>query len=94
MDRSNVNPAVLKLVDLVFVANLVPMICNAGFERLVQRTPDLEHGSSDEGYCRFRRVKLRVGASMSAIVAIELLEPSSTSTKRTKQTFCGNSRSY
>ena len=53
MDRSNVIPAVLRLVDLVFVANLVLMICNAGFERLVQRTPDLEHGSYDEGIVDF-----------------------------------------
>ena len=74
MDRSNVILAVLKLVDLVFVANLLLMISNAGFERLVQRTPDLEHGSSDEGIVDFAVVKLRVVASISAIAAIELLE--------------------
>ena len=50
------------------------MISNAGFERLVQRTPDLEHGSSDEGIVDFAVVKLRVVASISAIAAIELLE--------------------
>src|SRR5207237_135069 len=74
MDRSNVILAVLKLVDLVFVANLLLMISNAGFERLVQRTPDLEHGSSDEGIVDFAVIKLRVVASISAIAAIELLE--------------------
>ena len=34
MNRSNVILAVLKLIDLVFVANLVLMVSNAGFERL------------------------------------------------------------
>jgi len=73
-DRSNVILAVLKLVDLVFVANLVLMISNAGFERLIQRAPDLEHSSPDEGIVDFAVVKLRVVASISAIAAIELLE--------------------
>ena len=39
LDRSNVILAVLKLVDLVFVANLVLMISSAGFERLVTARP-------------------------------------------------------
>src|SRR5258708_26308534 len=47
MDRSNVILAVLKLVDLVFVANLLLIVSNAGFGRLVHLTPDLRHTSSD-----------------------------------------------
>ena len=74
MNRSNVILAVLKVVDLVFVANLVLMISNAGFERLIQRATDLEHSSPDEGIVDFAMVKLRVVASISAIAAIELLE--------------------
>jgi len=61
---------------------------------MVQRTPDLEHASSDEGIVDFAVIKLRVVASIIAIAAIELLETFVNIDQADKQTFCGNSRSY
>jgi uncharacterized protein (TIGR00645 family) len=69
MGGSDVILAVLKLVDLVFIANLVILIISAGLELFMPRRPDAEHSTLD-----FAILKVRVFASISAIAAIDLLE--------------------
>jgi uncharacterized protein (TIGR00645 family) len=67
--------AVLKLVDLVLVANLVVMIIGAGVEIFLpsSRVQD-EDGSEPPGIVDFAALKLRAFASISAIAAIDVLE--------------------
>ena len=74
MGGSEVIIAVLKLVDLVLVANLVVMIVGAGVEIFLPSSmaPD-ESGSAVAGI-DFAALKLKVFASISAIAAIDLLE--------------------
>jgi uncharacterized protein (TIGR00645 family) len=75
MSGSEVIVAVLKLVDLGLVANLVVMIIGAGVEIFL---PDSaarnEGGSAAPGIVDFAELKLKVFGSLSAIVAIDLLE--------------------
>lgn len=63
--------AVLKLVDLVLVANLLLMIVAAAFEIFVPPTDDQTHV---DGIAGFAALKPRLFASISAIAAIDLLE--------------------
>ena len=65
--------AVLKLVDLVLIANLVVMIINAGVEVLLP-APENERRRHFVGAVDFAGIKLRLFASISAIAAIDLLE--------------------
>ena len=63
--------AVLKLVDLVLVANLLLMIVSAAIEIFLPRAADRSH---NEGIAGFAALKPRLFASISAIAAIDLLE--------------------
>ncbi len=71
LSGSEVIVAVLKLVDLVLVANLVVMIIGAGVEIFLPSSAKNEGGSAAAG---FAELKLKVFGSISAIVAIDLLE--------------------
>lgn len=68
--------AVLKLVDLVLVANLVIMIIEAGIEifrpRIVEG--DKAPPQAGSGTAEFAALKPKLFASISAIAAIDLLE--------------------
>jgi uncharacterized protein (TIGR00645 family) len=75
MGGSDVILAVLKLVDLVLVANLVVMIIGAGVEIfLPSSAARSEDGLRSVGIVDFAALKPRLFASISAIAAIELLE--------------------
>src|SRR5579862_8690361 len=75
MDGSDVMLAVLKLVDLVFIANLVVMIIDAVVELFLPRAAgDGEAAPGRRVAVDFFALKLRVFASLSAIAAIHLLE--------------------
>jgi uncharacterized protein (TIGR00645 family) len=71
MSSAEVIVAVLKLVDLVLVANLVVMIIGAGVEIFLPSSARSEGGAATSG---FAELKLKVFGSISAIVAIDLLE--------------------
>lgn len=64
--------AVLKLVDLVLVANLVLMIISTGVE-IFMPTLDAERGEG-AGLIDFAGLKVKLLAAISAIAAIDLLE--------------------
>jgi uncharacterized protein (TIGR00645 family) len=67
--------AVLKLVDLVLVANLVVMIIGAGVEIFLPSSRlRNEDGSEPADIVDFAALKLRTFASISAIAAIYILE--------------------
>jgi uncharacterized protein (TIGR00645 family) len=75
MGDAEVILAVLKLVDLVLVANLVLMIINAAVEIFLPASG----GAGDErpdgaGIAEFAALKPKLFASISAIAAIDLLE--------------------
>lgn len=71
MEGPDVILAALKLVDLVFVGNLVVMIVGAAVEVFLPRTDDdPDHLEALD----FSGLKLRVFASLGAITAIHLLE--------------------
>jgi uncharacterized protein (TIGR00645 family) len=72
MSSAQVIVAVLKAVDLVLVANLVVMIIGAGVEIFLPSSPARNEGGS--AAAGFAELKLRVFGSISAIVAIDLLE--------------------
>jgi uncharacterized protein (TIGR00645 family) len=75
MSGAEVTVAVLKLVDLVLVANLVVMIIGAGVESfLPASSAKNEDGSTASGIVDFTELKLKVFGSIGAIVAIDLLE--------------------
>ena len=69
---------VLKLVDLVLIANLVLMIVAAGAEAFVPRSTEDAKAPPDGGAALvdFAGLKLKVFASLSAIAAVDLLESS------------------
>src|ERR1700680_3923588 len=70
MAGSDVILAVLKLVDLVFIANLVVMLIGASVELFIPRPPAVENGTSDGlGIVDFADLKLKVFASISVIAA-------------------------
>jgi uncharacterized protein (TIGR00645 family) len=75
MSSAEVTVAVLKAVDLVLVANLVVMIIGAGVESFLP-SPAARNGggSAASGIVDFAELKLKVFGSISAIVAIDLLE--------------------
>ena len=73
MTSSEVILAILKLVDIVFVANLIVMVIAAGVELLMPRFL-AEADNPIPGGLDFSALKLRVFASLSAIAAIALLE--------------------
>ncbi len=64
--------AVLKLVDLVLVANLVVMLISAGVEIFLPR--DAEDGVSADRVVDFTAMKPKLFGAISAIAAIDLLE--------------------
>ena len=67
--------AVLKLVDLVLVANLVIMIIEAAIAIFVpQEALPIENDGSVSGTAAFAALKPKLFASISAIAAIDLLE--------------------
>jgi len=75
MDGSAVMLAVLRLVDLVLVANLVVMIIAVGVEiYLPIAAPQDENRPALAGMADFSGLKLKLFASISAIAAIDLLE--------------------
>ena len=75
MGGSDVILAVLKLVDLVSVANLVVMIIGAGVEIFLPSGAEQnKDGLQSAGIVDFARLKLKLFASISAIAAIDLLE--------------------
>jgi|SRR5579862_6769876 len=72
MSGPEVIVAALKLVDLVLVANLVVMIIGAGVEIFLPSSAARNEGGS--AATSFAELKLKVFGSISAIVAIDLLE--------------------
>jgi uncharacterized protein (TIGR00645 family) len=73
MDDADVIIAVLKLVDLVLIANLVVMVVAAAVEMVL---PAAMHGAdtAESGIIDIAALKPRLFASISAIAAIDLLE--------------------
>jgi uncharacterized protein (TIGR00645 family) len=65
---------VLKLVDLVLVANLLLMIISAGIEIFLPGDDADDERSPRSGIAEFAALKPRLFASISAIAAIDLLE--------------------
>jgi uncharacterized protein (TIGR00645 family) len=65
--------AVLKLVDLLLVANLVIMIIEAGLEICLPSDPETV-GTRGSGTAEFAALKPKLFASIGAIAAIDLLE--------------------
>jgi uncharacterized protein (TIGR00645 family) len=66
---------VLKLVDLVLVANLIVMIIEAAVAIFVPRhAPDPEHAAVGSGTTDFAALKPKLFAGIAAIAAIDLLE--------------------
>lgn len=63
--------AVLKLVDLMLVANLVLMLIGAGVEIFLPAQPERP---ADVGVAEFAALKPRLFASITAIAGIDLLE--------------------
>jgi uncharacterized protein (TIGR00645 family) len=75
MDSAEVMLAVLKLIDLVLIANLVLMIIGAGVEIFLPASASAEDGSPQgPDIVDFSMLKLKLFASISAIAAIYLLE--------------------
>jgi uncharacterized protein (TIGR00645 family) len=74
MDGAAVIIAVLKLIDLVLIANLVLIIIGAAVGVLTApQTPALD-SPEPAGFAGFGAIKLKLFAAVSAIAAIELLE--------------------
>jgi uncharacterized protein (TIGR00645 family) len=75
MADADVILAVLKLLDLVFVANLVILIISVAVELFMPQPPGVGDGNLyGIGTVDFARLKLKVIAAISAIAAIGLLE--------------------
>jgi len=76
LDTDGVILAVLKLIDLVLIANLVLIIISAGIGTLGAMAPETEHAGWVEfvGKVDFSGLKLKVVASLIAIAAVDLLE--------------------
>jgi uncharacterized protein (TIGR00645 family) len=75
-DTDGVILAVLKLIDLVLIANLVLIMITAGIGTLGTLAPKAEHAGWTEfvGKIDFSGLKLKVLASLIAIAAVDLLE--------------------
>jgi uncharacterized protein (TIGR00645 family) len=74
MSGSEVTLGVLKLIDLVLIANLALMILGAAVGAFVRPSPDTGEGEMPAGMADFGQVKIRVFGYISAIAAIDLLE--------------------
>lgn len=74
MSDSEVILAVLKLVDLVLVANLVLMLISAGVEIFLPAPLDDSTRPEWAGLIDFAGIKVRLFAAITAIAAIDLLE--------------------
>ena len=77
MGTAEVILAVLKLVDLMLVANLVLMLIEAAVEIFLPPAAagqGAERGRPDAGTAEFAALKPRLFASITAIAAIDLLE--------------------
>lgn len=75
MDGREIIISVLRLIDLVFIANLVVMLIGAGVALLLPELPAGERPSPQfSGVVGFAGIKLRVFAAISTIAAIDLLE--------------------
>jgi uncharacterized protein (TIGR00645 family) len=74
MDSADVMLGVLKLIDLVLIANLVVLIIGAGVAVFLPAAAAAEDGPSRVDVVDFGTLKLRLFASISAIAAIYLLE--------------------
>lgn len=66
--------AVLKLIDLVLIANLALMLIGAAVSAFVPPAGNTDRSGTEAGIADFGRLKLRVFAYISAIAAIDLLE--------------------
>jgi uncharacterized protein (TIGR00645 family) len=76
LDTDGVILAVLKLIDLVLIANLVLIMISAGIGTLGAMASEVEHAGWVEfvGKVDFSGLKLKVVASLIAIAAVDLLE--------------------
>jgi len=76
LDTDAVILAVLKLIDLVLIANLVLIMISAGIGTLGAMASEAEHAGWVEfvGKVDFSGLKLKVVASLVAIAAVDLLE--------------------
>jgi uncharacterized protein (TIGR00645 family) len=76
LDTDGVILAVLKLIDLVLIANLVLIMISAGAGTLGAVASSTEHAGWTEfiGKVDFTGLKLKVIASLIAIAAVDLLE--------------------
>jgi|SRR5580704_13806991 uncharacterized protein (TIGR00645 family) len=76
LDTDGVILAVLKLIDLVLIANLVLIMISAGIGTLRATASGAEHAGWAEfvGKVDFSGLKLKVVASLIAIAAVDLLE--------------------
>jgi uncharacterized protein (TIGR00645 family) len=76
LDTDGVILAVLKLIDLVLIANLVLIMISAGIGTLRATASSSEHAGWAEfvGKVDFSGLKLKVVASLIAIAAVDLLE--------------------
>lgn len=76
LDTDGVILAVLKLIDLVLIANLVLIMISAGVGTLGTVVSGVEHDGWAEfvGKVDFSGLKLKVVASLIAIAAVDLLE--------------------
>jgi uncharacterized protein (TIGR00645 family) len=66
--------AVLKLVDLLLVANLLVMIIEAGVEIFLPALPGTKAPATGAGTGEFAALKPKLFGSIAAIAAIDLLE--------------------
>jgi uncharacterized protein (TIGR00645 family) len=76
LDGDGVILAVLKLIDLVLIANLVLIMISAGIGTLGSVAARVEHAEWSEfmGKVDFSGLKLKVVVSLIAITAVDLLE--------------------
>lgn len=74
MTGGEVTLAVLKLIDLVLIANLALMILGAAVGAFAPPTPDADRGGTEAGIANFGELKVRIFGYISAIAAIDLLE--------------------
>jgi uncharacterized protein (TIGR00645 family) len=76
LDTDGVILAVLRLIDLVLIANLVLIMISAGIGTLSATASGVENAGWDEfvGKVDFSGLKLKVVASLIAIAAVDLLE--------------------
>jgi uncharacterized protein (TIGR00645 family) len=76
LDADGVILAVLKLIDLVLIANLVLIMISAGIGTLGSVAAHIEHAEWSEfmGKIDFSGLKLKVVVSLIAITAVDLLE--------------------